>query len=140
MAGEDLGTRLVADLQPIGEALGDEEQRALALALEQCVGRDGSAHLHRPDGAGRDRRAGGKSDEIADALDGGVAIGLGVLRQELVGDERAVRPSPDHVGEGATTVDPEVPSGAICSAICSAVVGSRGASRHRRLHLSLIHI
>ena len=51
-----------------------------------------------------------KAEQVADALDGGVAIGLRVLRQELVGDQRAVRPPADHVGEGAAAVDPEIPA------------------------------
>ena len=42
--------------------------------------------------------------------DGGVAIGLRILRQQLARDQRAVGPPPDHVGEGAAAVDPEIPS------------------------------
>ena len=46
---------------------------------------------------------------MTDARNGGVAIGLGVFRQELMGDELAVRPPADHVGEGAAAIDPEFP-------------------------------
>ena len=109
VAREDLWPRLVADPQRIAEAARDQQQRALALALEQRVGGDRGAHLHRADAAWRDRLAGREADEVADALDGGVAVGLGVFRQQLVGDERAVRPLADHVGEGAAAVDPEIP-------------------------------
>jgi len=42
-------------------------------------------------------------------LHGGVGIGLGVFRQELVRHQRAVRASADDVGERAAAVDPEVP-------------------------------
>ena len=68
-----------------------------------------TVHLHRADPAGGDWLASCQAQEIADALNGGVAIGLWVLGQELVGGERAVRPPSDHVGEGAAAVDPEVP-------------------------------
>ena len=84
-------------------------KRALALALEQRVGRDRGAHLHRADQAGGNRLAGGQAEEIADALHGGVAIGLRILRQQLMGNQRAVGPPPDHVGEGAAAIDPEIP-------------------------------
>ncbi len=59
MAGEDLRPRLVADAQRVAEALGDDEERALALALEQRIGGDRGAHLHRADArpAGSARRA-----------------------------------------------------------------------------------
>ena len=49
VAGEDLRPRLVADLERVAETLGDEEERALALALEQRIGGDGGAHLDRAD-------------------------------------------------------------------------------------------
>ena len=48
--------RLVADAQRVGEAAVDQQQGAVALALQQRVGGDGGAHLHRLDHAGRDRR------------------------------------------------------------------------------------
>ena len=50
------GPRLVADAQRVGEAAVDHQQRALALALQQRVGGDRGAHLHRLDQPGRDRR------------------------------------------------------------------------------------
>ena len=43
--------RLIADAQRVGEAAVHHQQRALALALEQRVGGDGGAHLHRLDHA-----------------------------------------------------------------------------------------
>ena len=109
VAGEDLRPRLVADLERVAETLGDQQQRAVALALEQRVGGDRRAHLHRADAAGRDRLAGLQAEQVADALHGGVGIGLRIFRQQLVRHQRAVRPPPDHVGEGAAAVDPEVP-------------------------------
>ena len=110
LARENLRPRLVADLERVAEALGDQQQRAVALALEQRVGGDRGAHLHRADAAGRDRLAGAQAQQVADALHGGVGIGFRVFRQQLVRDQRAVRPPPHHVGEGAAAVDPEIPT------------------------------
>ena len=110
VAGEDLRPRLVTDLEGIAEALGGDEQRAPAFALQQRVGGDRGAHLDGADHAGRDRLVGRKADEVADALHGGVAVGLGIFRQQLVGCERAVRPTRDDVREGAAAVDPEFPA------------------------------
>ena len=107
--GENLRPRLVADAKRVAKALGGQQQRALALALQQRVGGDRGAHLHRADAARRDWLAFCKPEQVADALDGGVAIGLRVLRQELVGRQRAVRAAADDIGEGAAAVDPEVP-------------------------------
>jgi hypothetical protein len=108
--GEDLRPRLVADLERVAEALGDEEQRAVTFALQQRIGGDRSAHFHGTDHARRDRLLRRKAEQIADALHGGIAIGLGILGQKLVGDERAVGPPSDHVGEGAAAIDPEIPA------------------------------
>ena len=82
VAGEDFRARLVADLQRVAEAARRDQQRALALALEQRVGRDRRAHLDDADGAGRDWRARREAEEVADRLHGGVGIG-GAFGQEL---------------------------------------------------------
>ena len=63
------------------------QQRGVALALQQRIGGDGRAHLHGADALGRDRRAGRDAEQLADALHRRVAIGAGVLRQQLVRDE-----------------------------------------------------
>ena len=83
LLGKDVGPRLVADAQRIAKAARDEERRPLALALEQRVGGDGRAHLHRADFLRRDRRARRDAEQPADRLDRGVAIGLGILREQL---------------------------------------------------------
>ena len=62
------------------------------------------------DEVGRDRRIGRQTEQVADAGDGGVAVLLGVLAEQLVGGERAVGPAADDVGEGAAAVDPELPA------------------------------
>ncbi len=56
-AGEQLRPVLVADAQRVGEALGDGEHHPVALALQQRVGGDRGAHLHRLDPLGRNRRS-----------------------------------------------------------------------------------
>src|SRR5262249_30895075 len=81
-----------------------------ALALEQSIGRHRRAHLDGANLAGRDGLTRPEAEELADAVHGGIAIGLRVLREQLVGDQRAVRPPPDHIGERAATVDPEIPA------------------------------
>ena len=56
--GEDLWPRLVTDAQRVAKALGDEQQGAVALALEQRIGGDRGAHFDRGDALARDRFAG----------------------------------------------------------------------------------
>ena len=63
---------------------------ALALALEQRIGGDRRAHLDGADRGRGDRLARAQTQQVANALHGGVAIGFRVVRQQLVGDERAV--------------------------------------------------
>ena len=111
--GEDFRAVLVADAQRVAETFRRHQQRAVALALQQRIGGDRRAHLHGADAAGRDRLALLQAEQVADALHGGVAIGFRVLREQLVRGQRAVRPPPDHVGEGAAAVDPEVPGACI---------------------------
>src|SRR4029077_15609606 len=77
---KNLGARLIADFQRVAKAPGGDEQRALALALQERVGRDRGAHLDRPDAALRDRLARDEAEEIANALDRGVAVGLRIVR------------------------------------------------------------
>ena len=120
VAGEQLGPVLVADLERVGEALGDDEERALALALEEGVGRDRRAHLDRGDRAARQLRVGAKAQYVADAGQGGVAIAAGIVREQLPCDERSVGPPRDHVGEGTAAVDPELPPGAAHAPMSSA--------------------
>ena len=62
---------LVADAQQVGEALVDEEQRALAVALQECVGRDRGSHLDLGHGAGWDRRIRREPEHLLDAGDRG---------------------------------------------------------------------
>ena len=108
--GEDIGPGLVADAQRIAKAAGDQQQYAIALALEQRVGGNGRAHLDLADAAGRNGGAGADAEQLADALDGGVAIGLRVFRKQLQRMQCAGRVASDDVGEGAAAINPEIPS------------------------------
>ena len=107
--GENVGTRLRADLELVLEPAGDDEQRRIALALEQRVGGDGGPHLHRGDALRWNRRPGGDVEEQPDGLQRRVVVGAGVLRQQLAGEDAAVGCACNDVGEGAAAVDPEVP-------------------------------
>jgi hypothetical protein len=101
---------LVGDAQRIAKAARGDQQRGLALALQQRVGGDRGAHLHAVDHVGAYRLAGLQAQQVADAGHGRVAVLLGVFGQQLVRDQRAVGPLGHHVGEGAAAVDPELPA------------------------------
>ena len=79
VAIEDARPVLVGDAQLVAETLRDEEHGALALALEERVGRDRGPHLHRLDLAAGNRCIRRETEELADAGDRGIAIALGVL-------------------------------------------------------------
>ena len=107
---EEARPGLVADAKRVPEPPVDDEQGSVALALEQRVGGDGRTHLDRidpPDGL-----AGSQIEDLPDPVDGGVPVVLGVVGEELVGDEGAVRAARDHIREGAAPIDPELPAAA----------------------------
>ncbi len=108
---EEARAVLVGDAQRVAKAARDDEQRALALALEERVGRDGGAHLDDLDRLACNRRSGRRAQKAANPLDRGVAVAPGVLGKELERDDAAVGASCDHVGERAAAVDPELPAG-----------------------------
>ena len=108
VAREYFGARLIADFERVAKAARRHQQRPLAFALQQRVGRDGRAHLHHADGAGGDRRARREAEMVADRLHGGVAIG-GVFRQEFARVQPPSRVAADDVGERAAAIDPEIP-------------------------------
>ena len=87
LAGEDVRPRLRPDPERIAQPGGDRQRHLFALALEQGVGGDGRAHLHRLDRAaarlGQDRRDPGQRR---------VLIAFRILRQQLADDRPAVRP------------------------------------------------
>ncbi len=108
VAGKDFGPRLIADLERVAEAARGHEQGALAAPFEQRVGRDRRPHLDDPDRPRRYRLARGEPEQAADRFDRRVGIG-GTLGQELDRMQPPARIAPDHVGEGAAAVDPEIP-------------------------------
>ncbi len=109
LLGEDLRPRLVGDPQRVAKAARDEQQHPVALALQQRICRHGGAHLDVADRAGGDRRTLGHAEQLADAVDGGVAIGLGIFGKQLAGMQAALRVAADDVREGASAIDPEIP-------------------------------
>ena len=110
LAGEQPGPVLIADPQCIAETAGDQQQGPVALALEECVGRDGGAHLHHRDPLDRDCLPNRYAQQLADALQGGVGVMPGVVRQQLVRHQPAIRAPGDEIGEGAPPIDPELPT------------------------------
>ena len=107
--GEEVGPRLVADHQAIGEPLGGDEQGSGAGPLQQRIGGDGGAHLDGVHPVGRKGRAGRDVQNPPHGLHGGVGIGgggRGQLERNLCAAVRLA----DDVGEGAAPVDPEAPA------------------------------
>ena len=105
---EQMRPGLVADAKRVAEPAVHHEQGSVPLAFEEGVGGDGGAHLDAVDaGDGRSR---GNTEQVADALNGGVAIVLRIVGQELAGGEGAVGSTGHHVGEGSAAIDPELPA------------------------------
>jgi hypothetical protein len=107
--GENIRPCLVGDAERVAEAPGDDQSGAVALALKQRIGGNRGAHLDVADAFCRDgcpgrRRAGRGCPGWRRR------IGLGVFRQELALVQRAVGCAANHIGEGAATIDPEIPN------------------------------
>ena len=107
--GEDIWPCLIGDPELVAQPFRNQKKGALPLALQKRIRGDRRSHAHRADGAGRDGCAGFNADQAADALDGRVLVGFGILGQKLHRVEFARWRAPDDVGEGASAVDPEVP-------------------------------
>ena len=84
-AREDLWPRLIADFERIAEPFAHQQQDAIALALKQRIGGHRGAHLDAVDQLGRELCAARNAKQVADACGRRVHIGLGILREELVG-------------------------------------------------------
>ena len=80
-----------------------------AFALQQRVSRHRRAHLDAGHLGGRDRLAGCQSQQATDALHRRIGLLLGMLGQQLGGGQAAIGAAGHDVGEGAATVDPELP-------------------------------
>ncbi len=111
VAGKNFGAGLVTDFERIAEPLRDQQERALTLALKKCIGGDSRPHLDVADDTRRDRLAWRYAEQVANAFHCGIPIGVRLLRQELVRNEHALGPPPDHICESAAAIDPEVPGG-----------------------------
>src|SRR3989442_1873219 len=86
---------------------------ALALGLEQRVGGDRGAHLHRFDRARWYRLTFIQIQNPADPGEGRIPVAPGILGQQLERGDRAVRAAGNDVGEGAAAIDPELPAAGI---------------------------
>ena len=109
LLGEDVGPRLIADLQLIFQPLRNDQQRAFAFALQQRVGGDRGAHLDGFDRVGRDRSAGRDAQELPDAFERCVVINAGVLRQHFAREYLTGWCARNDVRECAAAIDPEIP-------------------------------
>ncbi len=112
MAGENIRSRLGADLQLILEAGRHHENGRLALAFEKRVGCNGRADLDGADLIGRDRRAGCKPQKSADTFGCSVGVEVRRVRQQLECRKSAFGRHRDNIREGAAAVDPELPAAA----------------------------
>ena len=83
--GEELGAILMADAQGIPEPPGDEQEGPVAAALQEGVGGDRGAHLHRRDGARRNGHIHPLAQQVTDTVQGGIVIALRIVRQQLMG-------------------------------------------------------
>ena len=115
---------LGGNAQRIAKTARGDEQRALALALQQGVRRNGGAHLHAVHQRRCDDRAGRQLEQTAYALDGSVGVLLGVLGQHLQRVELAVGRATNQVGEGAATVDPDLPFCVVRHCFCEEVMST----------------
>ena len=104
------GRACVAILQRITKAAGDYQHGPLTLAFQQRVGGDGGAHFHAGHLLRRDLNAGPELQQPANALDRGILVVGGILRQQLKGVQRPVRRASDDVRERAAAIDPELPA------------------------------
>ena len=102
--------RLIGNAQLVPKSLCDDEQRSVTLALQQGVCRHSGAHLHRVYFRFGHRRIRGQPQQITNALQRCILIGLGIFRQQLVRVQAAIRRPPHDIGKCPATVNPELPS------------------------------
>ena len=100
---------LVGDAQGIAKALGGDQQRQLALALEQRIGGHGGAHLHASHQLGGDGLIGLQAQQMPYPRHRRIAVMLGVVAEQFMGDQGTIGPLAHDVGEGAAAIDPKLP-------------------------------
>ena len=86
------------------------QQRPVALALQQRVGRHRCSHLHRLDRGLGDRRVIAQRQHVPDSLQRRIFIGFGIFRQQLVRFQRAIGCPRHDISKSATPVHPELPA------------------------------
>ena len=101
---------LVGNAQCVAKTARGDEQRRLALALQQRVGGHRGAHLHALDLLTGNRLARLQAQQMPDPGDRRIPILLGVLRQQLVRHDLPIGLAPHHIGKCASTIYPELPA------------------------------
>ena len=101
---------LVSDAQRVTKTLCRDKQSAVALALQQGIGGHRRAHLHAVHQVGGDGLISKQAEQAAYAFHGSVGVLLRVVRQQLERVQLTAGRAPHHVGEGAASVDPELPA------------------------------
>ena len=109
MPGKQVGTVLIADSQAIPKPLGGDKRGPVALAFQQCVGRDRGAHLHQRNRIGWNGRVAIDPEQIANALDRGVLIAFGIGRQQFMRHQGAVGTTRHQIGERPAAINPNLP-------------------------------
>ena len=103
---ENLWPRLNANFKRVAKTRGDDERNVFALAFQQCVRRDRRTQLDR--GHIGKRRAVCLED-APHRLERSVFVMLGAFREQLFNNRAPVGRKRQHVGEGASPIDPELP-------------------------------
>ena len=106
---KQLGAVLIADLDGVAKSCGGDQQRPFSLAFQQGIGCHRRAQFDDLDLIYGDRLPGLQSQQIANSLDGRVRVPLGVLGQQLVREQLAVRAERYDVGERSAAINPELP-------------------------------
>ncbi len=104
---EDVRSVLVPDAQQVPEAACDDQQRRLALALEQRVGRHRRAEPYGVDAGPGPCMA---REQLVDPAHRGITRMRRVARQQLVRVQAAAGVARDDVGESAAAVDGDTPA------------------------------
>jgi hypothetical protein len=110
VAVEQARAVLVGDAQRVAKAARGDQQRGLALALQQRVGGHRGAHLHALDLLGRDRLPGRRPSRWRMPATAASRYCSGLSLSSLCVTSVPSGPPAHHVGEGAAAVDPELPA------------------------------
>ena len=108
--GENVRAGLVVNGERVAKPLSRHENGRRAAPLQQRIGGDGGAHLHRLNALARRRCARPQVQGAPDALNRRIGVQLGVFGQHFERAEPAVGRARDHVGEGAAAINPKLPA------------------------------